>query len=45
VTDPATGITSGIDPSFGHITTTVNNGSATGSGTPREFQFSIRVKF
>jgi hypothetical protein len=45
VTDPATGITSGIDPNFGHITTTVNNGSATGSGTPREFQFSIRVKF
>jgi hypothetical protein len=32
-------------PSFGQITTTVNNGSATGSGTPREFQFSLRVKF
>jgi hypothetical protein len=30
---------------FGHITTTVNNGSATGSGTPREFQFSLRLKF
>jgi hypothetical protein len=32
-------------PSFGHITTTVNNGSATGSGTPREFQFSLRLTF
>ncbi len=32
-------------PSFGQITTTVNAGSATGSGTPREFQFSLRVKF
>jgi hypothetical protein len=32
-------------PSFGQITTTVNNGSATGSGTPREFQFSLRLKF
>jgi hypothetical protein len=45
VTDPETGITTGIDPSFGHITTTVNNGSATGGGTPREFQFSLRLKF
>jgi hypothetical protein len=45
VTDPKTGITTGLNPSFGHITTTVNNGSATGSGTPREFQFSLRVKF
>ena len=26
-------------------TTTVNNGSATGSGTPREFQFSLRLRF
>ncbi len=32
-------------PSFGQITTTVNNGSATGSGTPREFQFSLRLHF
>ncbi len=31
--------------SFGQITTTVNNGSATGSGTPREFQFSMRLHF
>jgi hypothetical protein len=30
---------------FGRITTTVNNGSATGSGTPREFQFSLRLRF
>ena len=45
VTDPKTGITTGLNPSFGHITTTVNNGSATGSGTPREFQFSLRMKF
>jgi hypothetical protein len=45
VTDPKTGITTGINPSFGRITTTVNNGSATGSGTPREFQFSLRLKF
>ncbi len=32
-------------PTFGQITTTVNNGSATGSGTPREFQFSMRLHF
>jgi hypothetical protein len=32
-------------PSFGQITSTVNNGSATGSGTPREFQFSLRARF
>ncbi|HWF48195.1 MAG TPA: carboxypeptidase regulatory-like domain-containing protein [Bryobacteraceae bacterium] len=32
-------------PSFGQITTTVNNGSATGSVTPREFQFSMRLHF
>jgi len=32
-------------PTFGTITTTVNNGSATGSGTPREFQFSMRLHF
>ena len=32
-------------PSFGQITTTVNNGAATGSGTAREFQFSLRAKF
>ena len=32
-------------PSFGQITTTVNSGSATGSGTPREFQFSLRLHF
>ncbi len=32
-------------PSFGQITTTVNNGSITGGGTPREFQFSLRLFF
>ncbi len=32
-------------PSFGQITTTVNNGSPTGSGTPREFEFSMRLHF
>jgi hypothetical protein len=32
-------------PSFGQITSTVNNGSVTGSGTPREFQFALRLKF
>jgi hypothetical protein len=32
-------------PSFGRITTTVNNGAATGSGTAREFQFSLRLRF
>jgi hypothetical protein len=32
-------------PNFGVITTTVNNGSATGSGTPRQFQFSLRLNF
>lgn len=32
-------------PSFGQITTTVNNGSATGSGTPRQFQFALRLYF
>jgi hypothetical protein len=32
-------------PSFGQITNTVNNGSVTGSGTPPEFQFALRLKF
>jgi Carboxypeptidase regulatory-like domain len=32
-------------PSFGQITTTVNNGSPTGSGTPRQYQFSLRLTF
>lgn len=32
-------------PSFGKITTTVNNGAATGSGTPRQFQFALRLHF
>jgi Carboxypeptidase regulatory-like domain len=32
-------------PSFGQITTTVNAGSPTGSGTPRQFQFSMRLHF
>jgi hypothetical protein len=40
--DPVGELTS---PSFGQITTTVNNGSATGSGTPRQFQFSMRFHF
>jgi hypothetical protein len=40
--DPSGVLTS---PSFGHITTTVNNGAATGSGTPRQFQFSMRLHF
>jgi hypothetical protein len=31
--------------SFGHITTTVNGTSPTGSGTPREFQFAVRLRF
>jgi hypothetical protein len=31
-------------PSFGQITTTVNSG-ATGGGTPREFQFSLRLSY
>jgi hypothetical protein len=31
--------------SFGQITTTVNGSSATGSGTPREFQFAMRLRF
>jgi hypothetical protein len=30
---------------FGQITTTVNGTSPTGSGTPRQFQFAIRVRF
>jgi hypothetical protein len=30
---------------FGQITTTVNGTSPTGSGTPREFQFAMRLKF
>ncbi len=40
--DPVGELTS---PSFGQITTTVNNGSATGSGTPRQFEFSMRLHF
>jgi hypothetical protein len=32
-------------PSFGKITTTVNGTSATGSGTPREFQLAMRLRF
>jgi hypothetical protein len=31
--------------SFGHITTTVNGTSPTGSGTPREFQIAMRLRF
>ncbi len=31
--------------SFGRITTTVNGGSPTGSGTPREFQVALRLRF
>jgi hypothetical protein len=31
--------------SFGRVTTTVNGSSATGSGTPREFQFAMRLRF
>ena len=31
--------------SFGKITTTVNGTSPTGSGTPREFQAALRVRF
>ncbi len=31
--------------SFGRITTTVNGSSPTGSGTPREFQVALRLKF
>jgi hypothetical protein len=31
--------------SFGQITTTVNGSSPTGSGTPRQFQFAMRVRF
>jgi hypothetical protein len=31
--------------SFGRITTTVNGTSPTGSGTPREFQVALRLKF
>jgi hypothetical protein len=31
--------------SFGHITTTVNGTSPTGSGTPREFQVAMRLRF
>jgi hypothetical protein len=30
---------------FGQITTTVNGTSPTGSGTPREFQFAMRLRF
>ena len=30
---------------FGHITSTVNGSSPTGSGTPREFQFAMRLRF
>jgi hypothetical protein len=30
---------------FGQITTTVNGTSPTGSGTPRQFQFAMRVRF
>jgi len=40
--DPAGNFSS---PSFGQITTTVNNGNATGSGTPREFQLALRLFF
>ena len=31
--------------SFGRITTTVNGSSPTGSGTPREFQAALRLRF
>ena len=31
--------------SFGRITTTVNGSSPTGSGTPREFQVAMRLRF
>jgi Carboxypeptidase regulatory-like domain len=31
--------------SFGKITSTVNGSSPTGSGTPRQFQFAMRLKF
>jgi hypothetical protein len=31
--------------SFGKITTTVNGTSATGSGTPRQFQLAMRLRF
>jgi len=31
--------------SFGTITSTVNNGTVTGSGTPRQFQFSLRLVY
>jgi hypothetical protein len=31
--------------SFGRITSTVNGSSATGSGTPREFQIAARLRF
>ena len=31
--------------SFGQITTTVNGSSPTGSGTPREFQVAMRLRF
>jgi hypothetical protein len=31
--------------SFGQITTTVNGTSPTGSGTPREFQVAMRLRF
>ncbi len=32
-------------PSFRQITTTVNGSSATGGGTPRQFQFGLRLNF
>ena len=31
--------------SFGRITTTINGSSPTGSGTPREFQVAMRLRF
>jgi hypothetical protein len=40
--DPAAGDLS--SPSFGRITTTVNDG-ATGSGTPRQIQFGLRLNY
>lgn len=39
--DPSGNLSS---PNFGRITTTVNDG-ATGSGTPRQFQFALRLNY
>jgi hypothetical protein len=43
-TDPATGKITKVNPNFGKITSILNSG-ATGTGTPRRLQLSMRLDF